>query len=183
MSNIILPILSASTIKQLIPQINNEIDNVLVDNNTVFVQMTLIRDTMTQDFYQDMYNKWTGHTMTAAYTTLKEEYIDWILALGVWQNIIITQSYQLNSAGLRLKTTDHSVAAEPQDISFMRQYIQNMIDSKRKDMQRYINDNQGNYPLYFSDKYGDTPKTKNFRIGRVANDELDNRCYGMDYPR
>ena len=174
----ILIFLSATTIKQMIPQINGEIDNDVIDGNTKFVQQTLIKDSLTQQFYDDLYLQWSGGSLSTAYAFLKENYIDWILALGVWANLILTQSYQLNSAGLRLKTTDHSTAAEAADIGFMRSYVQGLIDAKRVEMQRYIEYNPTGYELYWSDKYGDSPKTNRFRIGKVPT-EYNNWYPGM----
>lgn len=169
-------LLSATTIKQIVPEINNEISNTLVDNATRLVQGTLLKDSMTQDFYDDFYTRYTtlsGTTFTAAYAYLKENYLDYILAFGVWEHLIITLSYQLNSAGLRLKTTDHSAMAEATDMNFMRKYIENFIDARRKEMSRYIFDHQSDYPLFYSDKWGDMPAKHNFRIGRVANDNIN----------
>lgn len=172
--------LSATTIKQYCPDINGEIDNTLIDNVTRLVQSTLLKDTLTQDFYDDLYSKWISPTwsVNTAYVYLKETYLDWILALGVWKHLTINMSYQLNSAGLRIKLSDHSQAAETSDIDFIRKYIDNFIDARRKEMSRYIYDHQSDYPLYYSDKYGDMPAKNNFAIGRVGGTDL----YDSDYP-
>lgn len=175
-------LLSATTIKQIVPEINNEIDNTIIDNATRLVQGTLLKDTLTQDFYDDFYTKYCasilsgGTPLSTAYQYLKDNYLDYILAYGVWEHLVITLSYQLNSAGLRLKVTDHSTIAEATDITFMRKYIENFIDAKRKEMSRYIFDNQTNYPLYYSDKWGDMPKKANFRIGRVGGGTSEPDC-------
>ncbi len=185
MANVI-PILSASTIKSMIPHINNEIDNDLINQITIMQQTTTLRFSMTTDFYEDMYKKFTGNTMSTAYTYLKENYLDWILAFAVWQNIVLTQSYHLNSAGLRIKTTDHSTAAEFQDIDMMKNYIQTFIDNKRREMEEFIEDNQGDYPLYYQDSHGEIPVINKWRIGKAGYDteqwEDENRNgHGYDY--
>lgn len=176
-----IPMLTASTVRTICPEINVNIATTLIDSATVLVQSTLIKDTLTQDFMDDLYGAFTGNSMSAAYTTLKANYLDYILAYGVYKHLIISQSYQLNEAGLRLKTSDHSSAAEPQDLAFMRDYIDNFIDSTRKTMIRYIEDHQGDFPLYFTDKYGDVPMKNNFKIAKAEVRNCSSR--GMDYPR
>ena len=129
-------LLSATTVKQLVPEINRTIDDSLIDNATWFVQETLIKDSLSQLFYEDLLSQWgtdSGHTgMTASYTYLKETFLDYILSWGVWKHLIVTLSLQLSDAGLRIKNSDHSNAAETKDLSFMRDYIDNFIDAKRK---------------------------------------------------
>ena len=157
-------LLSASTVKLMVPEINNTIDLTLITNAIWFVQETLIKDTLSQLFYEDLLAKWgtdSGHTgMTTAYTYLKTEFLDWILAWGVWKHLIITMSLQLNDAGLRIKTSDHSSAAESVDIAFMRDYIDNFIDAKRKVMYRYITDpaKPNDYPYWFTGRFPDYPR-------------------------
>jgi hypothetical protein len=168
-------LLSASTIKQIVPEINNTIDNSLIENACWFVQETLIKDTLSQLFYEDLLNKWgtdSGHTgMTVAYTYLKTNYLDYILSYGVWKHLVITMSLQLNDAGLRVKTSDHSVPAESRDLSFMRDFIDNFIDAKRKTMFRYLTDPplQTDYPYYFNGRFNDQPRKMiyDFNIGKI----------------
>lgn len=165
-------LLSATTIKQMVPEINNTIDNKLINNAIWFVQETLIKDTLSQLFYEDLLLQWsTPSGMTTAYTYLKTEFLDWILAWGVWKHLVITMSLQLNDSGLRLKVSEHSSAAETKDLSFMRDYIDNFIDAKRKVMYRYITDpaKPQDYPYYFTGRFPDYPRRMvyDFTIHRI----------------
>lgn len=164
-------LLSASTVKQMVPEINLQIDDTLVYNAIWFVQETLIKDSLSQLFYEDLIYKWSGGTMTAGYTYLKEIFLDWILAWGVWKHLIVTMSLQLNDAGLRIKTSEHSAAAETKDLAFMRDFIDNFIDAKRKVMYRYITDppRPDLYPFYFTGRFPDYPRrmTYDFNIHKI----------------
>ena len=99
-----------------------------------------------------------------------DNYLKWILSYAVWQYLVITLSLQINAAGLRIKASDHSLAAEQKDIQYYREMIQNWIDSSRKDMFRYINLHKNDYPLYFNNIYHDKPQNNqyNWRIGGVG---------------
>lgn len=165
-------LVTPTEVKTLVPSINNEIDNTLISNAILLIQNTLVRDTLTQDFYENI----IAYSATTANKYLIDNFLKNLIAYGCWQYLAVSLSLQLNSAGLRIKVTDHSQAAESVDIAFYRTYIQNFIDVTRKEMDRYIFENQTLYPLYYSDKWGDTPKKSNFRIGRVGGE-------GYEYPK
>lgn len=160
-------------IKQNVPSINSEIDDRLINGAILLIQDTLVRESLTQDFYEDL----VLNSGTTANIFLIDNYIKQLIAYGVWQYLAVSLSLPLNSAGLRIKTTDHSQAAEAIDITFYRTYIQNFIDNLRKMLYRYIYDHQLDYPLYFSDKWGDSPVKHNFRLGRVGNVDYDDCDY------
>lgn len=158
-------------VKTYAPEINQSIQKVLVDSAILFTQDSLIKDSIGQEWYDQILSQLSGGT---GYTTTENQYIidnylKHILAYGVWQYLAITLSLQLNDSGLRIKTSDHSQAAESKDIAFIRDFIQNYIDSRRKEMKRYIDNNKTLYPLYYSNIYGDRPSNNvyNFKIGGV----------------
>jgi hypothetical protein len=157
-------LVSVAEVKTLVPSINNEIDNTLIDNAILLIQNTLVRDSLTQDFLEDI----IANSGTTDNKYLIDNYLKNLISYGVWQYLAVSLSLNLNSAGLRIKLTDHSQAAEPTDIKFYRDYIQNFIDVTRKEMSRYIFDNQTKYAKYYSDKWGDMPKKANFQMGRVG---------------
>lgn len=153
----ILPILSATTVKDLIPDINNTINNTLVDQACVLMQQTLLKDTMGQEWYDQLYSQFIGGTYTTANSYILENYLQYVLAFGIWKHLMISMTLQLNDAGLRIKQSDHSGVAESKDLTFYREYIDNFINNKRKEMFRYIEYHSTDYPLYYSSKYGDNP--------------------------
>lgn len=157
-------LVSAVEVKTICPAINLQVQDSLVQGAIILIQNTLVKDSLTQDFYESL----IVNTGTTANSYLIEHYLKNLISYGVWQYLAVSMSLQLNDAGLRIKTSDHSIAAESVDITFYRNYIQNFIDGVRKQMDRYIYDHQTDYPLYFQDKWGDTPVKKNFRIGRIG---------------
>jgi len=163
---------TVAEVKSIVPSINNEIDNTIIQGAIILVQNTMVRDSLTQDLYEDV----VANSGTTANKYLIDNYIKFLTAYGVWQFLAVDRTLQLNSSGLRIKLTDHSAAAESVDIAFYRTYIQNFIDNVRKEMSRYIFDHQSSYEKYYSDKWGDTPAKNNFRIGRVGGE-------GANYPK
>ena len=159
-------LISASELKTLVPAINNQVDDTLINGAILLVQNTTVKDTITQDFYEDL----LINSGTTANKYLIDNYLKNLISYSVWQYLMVSLSLQLNDAGLRIKTSDHSVAAESVDIAFYRTYIQNFIDGVRKQMDRYIFLHQSDYPLYYQDKWGDVPVKNNFRFGRIGRD-------------
>ena len=157
-------LVSVAEVKALCPMINNGIDNTLVSNAILLIEDTLLKDSLTLDMWEDILTN--SGTTTNKY--LIDNYIKNLVSYGVWQYLTVTMTYQLNSSGLRIKTSDHSAAAEAADISFVRSYIQNFIDNTRRLMQEYIEDHPNDYPKYYIYEDGKKPHTNNFRIGRVG---------------
>jgi len=174
--------MTSTEVKTLIPQINSTIEEVLINSTMLFTQDTLIKNSIGQQWYEEIILQISGGTTTAENLIIINNYLKSILAFGTWQNLIINLSLQTNDAGLRIKLSEHSQAAESKDLSFMRDYIQDFIDSKRKEMYRYIKNNQSSYTLYYNDKYGDKPINNiyDFKIGgvpRLNNNLHMNRNY------
>lgn len=161
-------LLTATEVKTLCPMININIDDTLIEYTVELTQNTLLIDSIGQEFYEEIFGQKSGNTLTTNNQYLWNNFLQHIVALGTWLNLTINLSYQLNEAGLRVKTSDHSTLAEAGDIGFYRTYIQNMIDNKRLALHNYIRFHQY-YPLYYSNKYGDNPQNNifNFKIGKV----------------
>lgn len=160
--------LTPTEIKSIVPSININISDTMIEEATFLIQETLICDSIGREWYEEFNTQISGGTLTEDNTYIFNNYIQYLLSYGVWQYLTITLSYQLNEAGLRIKSSDHSQLAESNDLSYYRSYIQNLIDNKRKMMYDYIRLNSGKYPLYYSSKYGDEPKSiYNFKIGKV----------------
>ena len=157
-------LISSQEVKTLCPAINNEIDNGLINGAILLMQDTELKFSLTQDFYEDI----IANSGTTANAYLINNYCKYIIAYSVWQYLTTTLSLQLSSSGLRIKVSDHSQAAESQDIEHVRLYIQNFIDNVRKEMSRYIYKHQSSYSKYYNDEWGDTPVKNNFRMGRVG---------------
>jgi hypothetical protein len=167
--------ITPSECKAIVPEINFDISDLLINNAIKMVQSTLLIDTVGQEWADELMSQTgtivsgvtSGETYTTANEYIVDNYLKNILAYSVWQYLVITLSLQLNSAGLRIKTSDHSVASESKDLAFYRDFCQNYIDRTRKLMHRYIDQNKASYPLYFNNIYHDVPKVYNFKIGHI----------------
>ena len=171
-------LMTAIEVKTFCPSINNEVDNAIISGAILLIQDTELKFSLTQDFYEDV----ISNSGTTANKYLIDNYCKYIIAYSVWQYLVTTLTYQTNSSGLRIKTSDHSQAAEATDMIYVRNYIQNFIDNVRKEMSRYIFDHQSDYPLYYSDKWGDTPAKNDFRIGRVGGGSIYMPKTENEYP-
>lgn len=168
MNNIML--ITAIECRTMCPEINNEIESGIIDNAIKLCQQSVIKPSVGQEWFDQIILQKSGGIYSAENKVIVDNYLKWILAYATWQYLVITLSLQMNSAGLRIKSSDHSIAAESKDLQYYREFIQNWIDNTRKTMFRYINDNANSYPLYWNDKYGDKPKNNqyNWQIGSVG---------------
>ncbi len=158
---------TASEVKQYVPYINNEVDSTIINATILMVQDTLVKSSLRTEFYNDIIAN-SGSTKNKY---LIDNYIKQLISYGVWQQLAVSMSLQLNSSGLRIKESNHSIAAETADIAFYRKHIQGFIDNVRNEMAQYICDNQNDYPLYYNNSYGEPIIRNNFGIGRVGSDE------------
>ena len=162
-------IITATEAKTMVPEINSEIDTGIVDNAIKLTQQSVLKPSLGQEWFDEIITQRSGGTYSTANSYIVNNYIKWILAYAVWQHLVITLSLQLNSAGLRIKGSDHSQAAESVDMQYYRDYTQNWIDNTRKAMYRYINLHSSDYPLYYSNIYGDKPRNNqyNWKMGKI----------------
>ena len=146
------PILTSTDIKTLIPEIGYEIDNTIITKLIERLQDMKIRPLLrSYSWYQEIMNQASGGTYSAANQIVVNDYLKLILALFVQQKIIITQTYHIERAGLRIKTSDVSTPAEPEDIRFYMQTITDEIDYLKGEFYKYVCENEASYPLYQSD--------------------------------
>jgi len=93
----------------------------------------------------------TLETLNTENEILYEDYIKMILAYSVYKRMIIDMTYQLENNGLRKKISDVSEVAEKDEMTYVRNQIQNDLEFYKTEMLKYINENQNDYPLYFND--------------------------------
>lgn len=160
-------IITATEVKSIVPELNNDVSDILINNAIKMVENTVLIDSCGQEWADELITQKSGGTYTTANKYVIDNYIKNMLAYSVWQYLVITLSYQMNSAGLRIKNSDHSVAGESKDIAFYRDFTQNFIDRTRSLMKRYIDLHKSDYPLFFNNIYNDKPHTYNFRIGKI----------------
>lgn len=147
-------ILSASTVRTLCPEINATISDEMIYKAMILSQDTTIHTTLGGHWYHHFMDEASAHTYSTADQYVLDNYISYILSYDILKQLVIQLSFQLNEAGLRIKVSDHSTLAESKDISFYRTYVENFIDSKREDMNRYVRHHQSDYPYYFNSHDG-----------------------------
>lgn len=165
-----LYIVTASEVKNYVPELNAEINDSLIDNGIKMVENTILMESLGQSLTDEIMSQKSGGTYSTANKYLVDNFLKELISYGVWQYISVTLSYQLVSSGLRIKNSDHSVTVESKDLAYYRSFIQNYIDRVRKIMSRYIEDHEADYPLYFANKYGDKPYKNiyNFKVGSTS---------------
>lgn len=162
-----IKLITPDDVRRMCPQINQEIEDGLINDSLSLVQESVIKPTLGYDFYQELLDQRLGGTYTTDNKMLMDNYISWILSFAVWQNLVISTSYTLSAAGLRLKVSDHSVLAESKDIQYYRDYTQNFIDSTRKSMFHYMEHNKDNYITYYKSCNKGKNLTYNWKMGGV----------------
>lgn len=165
-----IKIITAAEVKINCPSINDEIETGMIDEGILLMQRAVMVPTCGQEWWDEIIQQRSGGTYSSANKVIVDNYLKYILSYAVWQNLVITLSYQLNSAGLRLKVSDHSAQAETADMMYYRDYTQNFIDNIRKEMYRYISLHKNDYPLYYNNKYHDHPSKNQYdwKIGSVG---------------
>lgn len=164
-----LNIVTPAEVKTLVPEINYEISDTLISNAIKMVEMTVLQESIGQEWTDEIMSQKSGGTYTTSNKYIVENFLKNILAYSVWQYLTTTLSLQLNSSGLRIKQSDHSIASESKDIAYYRDFIENYLDRVRKLMKRYIDDHKSDYPLYYNNIYHDKPSKNvfNFKISSV----------------
>lgn len=160
MNNILL--LTASEVRGMCRAINGEIEDGIIEDAILSTQQMVVRPSIGKEWYDEIILQKSGGTYSIENKVIVEDYLKWIISYSTWQHLVVTLSLQLNAAGLRIKTSDHSSPAESSDLAFTRSFIQNLIDGTRREMFRYIDEHESSYPLYFNNKYGEKPKNNQF---------------------
>jgi hypothetical protein len=156
-------------VRSYCPEVNGDISDLLINRATLATEDTILRDTLGQQWSDEIISQKSGGTYTVANAYIVNNFLKLLVSLSVWQYLVMTLSLQLNSSGLRIKSSEHSIAAESKDLAFFRDFIENYMDRVRKTMKRYIDDHKTDYPLYYNNEYHDKPSENiwNFRIGKI----------------
>jgi hypothetical protein len=73
-----------------------------------------------------------------------------IIALHAQRRLVMGNTYQLENAGLRIKLSDVSDAAQVQDMTYYRSAIDDDLNFLVNEMKKFLDANQSNYPKYFT---------------------------------
>lgn len=146
------PIITAADLKSLIPEISAEIDNNIISSLIERLQDMKIRPLLrSYSWYEEIMTQVSGNTLTDANEVIVINYLKLILSFFVQQKIIITQTYHIERAGLRIKTSTVSELAPPEDIRYYIQTITDEIDYLKGEFFKYVSEHEAEYPLYQND--------------------------------
>jgi hypothetical protein len=176
------PIMTAQQVKNTLPEINDNIPNELITQHVKIVQQMKIRPLLGYDYYEELEIQTSGNTsgstLTAANQFILDEYLYMIISLHVQMRLVMGNTYQLENAGLRVRLSDVSDAAQIQDMTYYRTDLKNDIDFLINEMKKYIDANQSSYVTYTtrSDPRENTANENRrdynygFSLGKVEND-------------
>lgn len=145
------PLITSTQLKSLISEINNAISSDYIDYVIKIEQVKNIRQLLGYSFYNEIQNQLSGSTLSTENELIYDDYLKMLLALYCYKRLVISMSFQLENAGLRKKYSDVSEVAETSEMSYVRSMIQDDIDFYKKEMVKYICENQSSYPLYYND--------------------------------
>lgn len=141
-------LINETEIKQLIPELPNNLDTRLIRNAILFVQEIKIKSIIGYEWLTELYTQHNTGTTTVANQFILDNYLNMIIALGAYQRIIYSTTYQMEQSGVRIKLTDNSEKASDEAIHLLRTQIQSDFDFLVNEMIRYIDENLSSYPLY-----------------------------------
>jgi len=178
MARAFYPLITAQEVKAELPEVNDAIPNELLTQNIEITQKMNIRPILGYSFYEQLETQVSSSTVSVANQYLLDEYLYMIHSLHVQKRLVMTNSYQLENNGLRVKLSDVSDLAETQDLTYYRSDLQNDIDFLVNEMIKYIDSNQSDYPAYVtrSDPRENTADENRrrynygFSVGKVEND-------------
>lgn len=150
-TNVYYPLITATQLKTLISEINDNISNDYIQFVIETQQKKEIRHLLGYSLYNDIQEQVSGGTLSTANDTIYEDYLKMILALYCYKRLLVSMTYQLENAGLRKKYSDVSEVAESSEIRYVRSEVQDDIDFYKKELIKYICENQSSYPLYYND--------------------------------
>lgn len=180
--NIYYPMLTASEVKALIPEINNNISDEYIEYNIELAQKKIMRPILGYGLYNQIVLEVSGGTISGntADFIIYNDYLKIILALTTQQRLVSSMSYQLENNGLRIKISEVSNSTEMASQNYIKNNIQNDIDFFKSELVEYICNNRNDYPLYFNDTdarddhYNKRKLTNTWKLGSI-NSRTDKR--------
>lgn len=143
-------LMTAQQVKDTLPEINDNIPDELIMNHQKIVTRMNIRPLLGYDYLQELQTEVSGGTISLYNQFLLDEYLYMIIALFIQQRLAISNTYQLENNGVRIKQSDVSLPTDTEEQTKYRSYIQNDIDLLQKEMVKYILANQTLFPTYIS---------------------------------
>jgi hypothetical protein len=141
-------LINETEIKQLIPELPNNLDTRLIRNAILFTQEIKLKSIIGYEWLTELYTQHNTGSTTVENQFILDNYLDMIIALGTYQRIIYSTTYQVEQSGVRVKIVDNSEKASDEAIHLLRTQIQSDFDFLVNEMIRYIEEHITLYPLW-----------------------------------
>lgn len=141
-------LVSAEKVKSF-SNVNSNLDEELLLPNIQISQEIGLQTLLGTSFYNHILNAAQGGTLTAAETTLLEDYIaPYLLWRAVYEAIPEMYMRMMNK-GISIGESPNAKSVDKGDMSYLRNIHQNRYEFYSQRLQDYIQPRQADYPLYF----------------------------------
>lgn len=154
MAEVIL--ISESYLKQLLPEINNNIDIDLIKSKISLCQKMYISKVIGKALYDSILStiSTSGESgLTTNEHTLVYDYLRPLLALYTHRELLLNIAIQMENAGNREKSTPESVQTAFRNVGMLRENVMEQVKFYLNEIELFVKDNQTSFPLYFNNSH------------------------------
>lgn len=141
-------LVSAEKIKSF-TSVNENLDESLILPNIQIAQEIGLQTLLGTAFYQHILDAAQGGTLTAAETTLLEDYIAPYLLWRAVYEALPSMYMRMMNKGVSIGESPNAKSVDKGDMSYLRNIHQNRYEFYSQRLQDYIQPRQADYPLYF----------------------------------
>ena len=134
--NIIL--INPYIIKQICPELPDSVDDHLITGFIQDEQESHLQNLLGCDLYNEILFQQSGNTLTAANSYIFNRWIIRILSKRVMIRVLYSSTYQLENLGVRVKISDQSDPATPEQMNTLKQIYENDVDRLSKALVMYM---------------------------------------------
>lgn len=140
-------LIQASRIKAF-SVISENLDNKLIEPTIIATQDLDLCNIIGDDLYDAICTQVDAASVSAANTTLLNDYIEPFLINKVIANCVIDLTYKLRNKAIMTTTSDFGQVANLTDLSKVQGQYNNRAEGYKRKMEKFICDNSTDYPLY-----------------------------------
>lgn len=151
--------ISEETIKKS-TTINGNVDVELLLPYIKVAQDIHVHQLLGTDLYEKLQSDITGSSVSGAYQTLLDDYIQPLLIHYSLYECLPFLSFKIMNKDIVRKISETSTAASLQDIQYMREIVKNTAEYYGKRLVDYITNNTSSFPEYSTNSGADLSPTK-----------------------
>lgn len=148
----------------------------------VQAQDIYVQDILGTKFYNNLKTAVSGSTLTAAETTLIDNYLSPMLANYALYLALPTLNYKMKNKAVLNPTSEESNSTTLDEIKYLRQAVQDTAQFYQQRTLDYLRDNPNSFPDYMNPGTdGMMPNHKNAYTHGIFIPKMGNNCgYGQD---